>query len=113
MLNGYILGDYLYAFGIALFYGLLLLQHRRGTLDLNYLITSTDKKGKTRVDGRKLGEVGAWYVMTLGLWYLVVHDKITEFYVLAYLGAFVTARFLRDREQRLNKQIDISAGKPA
>ncbi len=28
MLNGYILGDYLYAFGIALFYGLLLLQHR-------------------------------------------------------------------------------------
>jgi len=51
--------------------------------------------------------------MTLGLWYLVVHDKITEFYVLAYLGAFVTARFLRDREQRLNRQIDISAGKPA
>ncbi len=113
MLSGYILGDYLYAFGIALFYGLLLLQHRRGALDLNDLITSTDKKGKTRVDGRKLGEIGAWYVMTLGFWYLVVHDKVTEFYVIAYLGAFVTARFLRDREQRLNKQIDIAAGKPA
>ncbi len=113
MLSGYILGDFLYAFGIAMFYGLLLLQHHRGALDLNDLITATDKTGKTRVDARKLGEIGAWYVMTLGLWYLVVHDKITEFYVISYLGAFVTARFLRDREQRLNKQIDIAARKPA
>jgi len=113
MLNGYILGDYLYAFGIALFYGLLLLQHRRGTLDLNDLITSTDKKGKTRVRRPQARRSRG----------VVRHDTGTlvsggsrqdhEFYVLAYLGAFVTARFLRDREQRLNKQIDISAGKPA
>ena len=44
--------------------------------------------------------------MTIGFSYLVVQGKLTEFYAAIYVGAFVTARIFRDREQRLNRKIE-------
>lgn len=78
---------------------------RQGHINLWDLATSTDKNGATRTDGRKFFECGAFVVSTVAFSYLVVVDRLTEVFLMAYMSAWVTARFLRDREQRLNRQI--------
>ena len=65
------------------------------------LLTSTDKKGIQRFDARKCFEAGAFGVSTWGFVFITLADKMTEFYMLSYMGAWVGARFLRDREKRL------------
>jgi len=76
--------------------------HRAGHINLWEVVTATDKRGITRTDSRKMFEAGAFVVMTIGFAYLVVQGKLTEVYAAIYVGAWVTARYLRDREQRLN-----------
>ena len=69
-------------------------------------VTATDKGGTTRTDSRKLFEVGAFVVMTTAFAYWAITDRLSEWYALIYVGAFVAARSMRDREQRLNRMLD-------
>ena len=71
--------------------------------NLTDLITSTDKTGKVRYDARKCFEAGAFLTSTWGFVFLTASFKLTEFFFIGYMSAWVGARFLRDREQRLSK----------
>ena len=80
----------------------LLRMHRDHSLpSLTDLITATDKKGKTRLDARKCFEAGAFLTSTWAFVFLTAAGKLTEWYFVGYLGSWVGARFLRDREKRL------------
>lgn len=78
-----------------------------GHINLWDLVTATDRNGVARTDGRKFFEVGAFVVSTVAFSYLVVVDNLTEVFLTVYMGAWVTARYLRDREQRLHKAIEL------
>ena len=66
------------------------------------LLTSTDRKGVTRMDARKCWEAGAFCVSTWAFVFLTASGKLSEFFFVGYMGAWVGARFLRDREKRLS-----------
>lgn len=70
--------------------------HRGGYINLWDLITATDRSGKTRTDGRKLFEVGAFFVMTITFYFLTVTGKMSEWYALIYAASWITSRTLRD-----------------
>lgn len=63
-------------------------------------ITAT-KDGAVRFDARKTWEAGAFVVSTAAFVWLAYGDKLTEWFFIGYMGTWVGARFLRDREQRL------------
>lgn len=84
--------------------------HARGRIDLLTAITTT-KDGQTYVDGKKLAYVGAFAAATIAFAYLAVTDRFSEWYVTVYLTAFVVGKWLGDREQRMQKAIDVQ--KPA
>ena len=65
-------------------------------------VTSTDRFGTVRFDPRKSFEWGAWWVSTIWGCILIYQGKFSEFFFVGYMAAWTTARFLRDREQRLN-----------
>lgn len=65
------------------------------------LITSTDKKGKVRLDARKCFEAGSFLLSTWVIVFLTGAGKLTYEFFTVYLGVWTAARFLRDREQRL------------
>lgn len=73
--------------------------HRQGHINLWELVTSTDRGGTQRTDGRKLFEVGAFFVMTVTFYFLTVTGKMSEWYALIYAASWVTARTLRDFAQ--------------
>lgn len=106
-MNGQVLGywpaDFVFAAGVALMFLVLWLLHLRGTINLVECMTSTDRNNVVRTDARKMIEFCTWYVMSLGFVYIVVNDKLTEWYVVAYLTGATATRFLRDREKRLNQ----------
>jgi len=87
---------------IALFFIVLLYYNHKGNITLHDLITATDRRGIDRTDARKLIELGTWYTMTVTLIYITVHDRLTEWFVVAYLSAATMTRWLRDREKRLS-----------
>ena len=99
---GYWPADFIFSLGVVLMFAALWYLHLSGKINLIDCITSTDKQGGIRTDPRKLIEFCTWYALTLTLVYIVVQDKLTEYFILAYIGGATTARFLRDREQRLN-----------
>lgn len=68
---------------------------------LTDLITATDKEGKVRLDARKCFEAGAFLSSTWAFIFLTASGKLSEFFFVGYMGAWVGARFLRDREKRL------------
>lgn len=103
---GYWPADYIYVLTLLVVVLCLYRGQRHGHINLWECVTATDRKGQKRTDSRKLMEIGAFVVMTVGFAYLVVQDKLTEFYAAIYIAAFVAARSLRDREQRLNRVID-------
>lgn len=65
-------------------------------------VTATDRNGRIRFDSRKTWEAGAFLVSTVAFVWLVYADRFTEWFFIGYMGTWVGARFLRDREQRLN-----------
>ena len=80
----------------------LIRMHRdKDAPNLTDLITSTDRSGKVRFDARKCWEAGAFLTSTWGFVFLTASFKLTEFFFIGYMGAWVGARFLRDREKRL------------
>jgi hypothetical protein len=81
--------------------------HRQGHVNLWDMVTST-KGDKTFTDRRKFFETGAFVVSSVAFSYLVVVDKLNEIFLTLYITTWVGAAYLRDREQRLNKQIDNS-----
>ena len=98
---GYWPADFIFALGVALMFLVLWLLHHIGKINLIDCVTSTDRKGIVRTNGRKLIELASWYVLTLGFVYIVINDKLTEWYVVAYLGGATLTRFIGDRETRL------------
>jgi hypothetical protein len=83
--------------------------HRAGRVNLWELVTARDRAGRDRTDGRKLFETGAFLVMTTAFAYWALVDRLTEWYAGIYVGAFVVARMARDREQRLNRALELGA----
>lgn len=83
--------------------------HRNGHIDL-WDTVRTSKDGKTFTDPRKLFEAGVFAIMTITFAYLGLLDKMSEWYAAIYVSAFVTARVMRDREQRLNKLMEYTHG---
>ena len=69
--------------------------------NLRDLITSTDKEGRVRIDARKCFEAGCFLTSTWGFVYLVTANRFTEFYFAGYMGAWIGARFMCDREKRM------------
>lgn len=84
---------------------------RQGKINLWDMVTATDKSGVPRTDARKFFECGAFVVMTVAFSYLVVVDKLSEAYAAIYVGTWVAARSMRDREQRLNRVLDMAKEK--
>lgn len=111
---GYWPADFVFAVGVAVMFAVLWFLHIRRKINLIECVTATDRNGIVRTDARKMIEFCTWYVLTLGFVYIVTQDKLTEWYVAAYLGGATLTRFLRDREQRLGspEQPKRPAGKP-
>ena len=101
--------DYIYVFTLLIIVLCMYRGHRQARINLWEVVTATDKEGKTRTDSRKMFEAGAFTVMTISFAYLVVQDKLTEFYAAIYVGAFVTARIFRDRAQIADRALDVKA----
>lgn len=80
--------------------------HHRGKINLWDTITTT-KSGRTFTDAKKLAYIGSFVVMATGFAYLAMVDKLTEWYAMIFVAAWVTGKFLGDREQRLQ-----ALGKP-
>lgn len=100
-LMGYWPADFMFALGVAAMFAVLWFLHIRGKINLIECITATDRTGVVRTDARKMIEFCTWYILSLGFVYIVVNDKLTEWYVMAYIGGATITRYLRDREQRL------------
>ena len=103
---GYWAADYVYVLTLIIVVLCMYRGQRERNINLWDCVRATTKDGKIVTDARKLFEAGAFVVMTVAFSYLVVQDKLTEFYAAIYVSAFVAARSLRDREQRLNRLID-------
>lgn len=90
---------------LAILAGLLTwrLNRQDNGLDFSDLITSTDRKGRVRVDARKCFELGAFLTSTAVFAFITVVDKLTEWFFVGYMTAWVGARWLRDRERRLDR----------
>lgn len=67
----------------------------------DYVTASRD--GVVRFDARKTWEAGAFLVSTWAFVQLTLANNLTETFLVVYMGAWIGARFMRDREQRLNK----------
>jgi len=101
-LLGYWPADFVFALGVALMFLVLWILHLRRAINLVDCLTATDRNGIVRTDARKLIEFCTWYALTLTLVYIVIQDKLTEWFVMAYIGGATVTRYLRDREQRLS-----------
>lgn len=105
----YYIADWLFLLMLLIAVLCLYRGHRNRDVDLWDVIRATGKEGKVYTDPRKLFEAGAFVVSTVGFAHMTIQGKLTEWYVMTYLGAFVTAKFLRDREQRLNRALELNA----
>lgn len=82
--------------------------HRLNEINL-WDMVRVAKDGKTFTDARKLFEVGSFAVSAVTFAYWAVIDRLSEWYVLLFMATWTGARYLRDREQRLNKGMDTKA----
>ena len=110
---GYWAADYIYVLTLLVVVACLYRGQRDKHINLWDCVTATDKTGVRRTDSRKLWEAGAFVVMTVAFAYLIVQNRMTEWYAFIYVAAFVAARSLRDREQRLNRMVEKMPAPPA
>lgn len=75
-------------------------------------VTSTDKTGRLRFDPRKTFEFGSFVMTTIWGSLLVWRGTFTEFFFIGYMTAWTTARYLRDREQRMSRAKAKDENKP-
>lgn len=88
--------------------------HWRGRIDLLTTITTT-KDAKEYVDGKKLAFVAGFAVGAIAFAYLAVTDRFTEWYATLFFLYCLGGKAIGDREQRLNKALDVpkvAAGVP-
>jgi hypothetical protein len=104
--KGYVLADALYMATLLVVVMCLYRGHRGGSLNL-WDVVRTTKGDATFTDPRKLYECGAFVVSTVGFSYLIIVGKMSEWFFAGYIGAWVAARYARDREQRLNRAMDM------
>lgn len=100
---GYWPADFVFAVGVALMFAVLWFLHWSGRINLIECVTSTDRNGIVRTNPRKLIEFCTWYALTLTLVYIVIQDKLTEWFIAAYISGATLTRFIGDREQRMAK----------
>lgn len=115
-LGDYWAADWLFVFVLSWALFCLALGHRRDKVDLWQCVTTRKKIDGNWVlvtDPAKLFETGAFVVMTVGFVHMTIQGKLTEWYAAIYVGAWVANRFRRDREQRLNKVIDMQSPQEA
>lgn len=90
---------------VCLYFG-----HRSGKINLWDCVTTT-KGDKTFTDSKKLAYIGTFVVMAIGFAFLALTDRLTEWYATIFVAAFITGKFLGDREQRLHKEIEVKGEK--
>ena len=98
------LGNAIYMITLLLAALCLARGHRENKINVWEIVTSTDRNGIVRTDGRKLFECGAFFVMTVTFYFLTVTGHMTEWYALIYASAWVAARGLRDMAQIKQQQ---------
>lgn len=86
------------------------LGHRSGKINLWNCITSTDRHGIERTDFAKLAIAGAFVITGVTFCYLAVLDRLSEWYVLIFLMAWLGERFRRDITQMKQAALDIGRG---
>ena len=84
--------------------------NKTGRIDLWELATVTDKHGKVRTDNSKLYETGAFLVMTLTFCFLGVLDKLSEWYALIYVSAWVASRAMARKDKMADAKAPIVPG---
>jgi len=89
---------------IAIGVSLIRMHRNPDAPSLSDLITATDKKGKKRLDARKCFEAGSFALTTWVMIYITLGKGMTIEFFTVFLGVWTTARFLRDREQRLSRE---------
>lgn len=59
-----------------------------------------------KLDEKKFTRFGAWVVSTWGFVYLIVNDKLSEWYFIGYMGAWVANvildKFANGKQQQIN-----------
>jgi Na+/H+ antiporter NhaD/arsenite permease-like protein len=90
---------------------------KNSDIDFTDLITVNGK-----LNDRKLARFGAWIVSTWGFVYLISHDKLSEWYFIGYMGAWVANALIgkmikdprdEDNYRNTNKPIKKSKEEPA
>lgn len=99
------IGNFVYILTFVVVALIVLGGHARGKIDLWDLVTATDRTGKRRTDGRKLAEMGAFFVMTVSFYFLTITGKMSEWYAGLYAAAWVGARAWRDFAQIKHDQV--------
>lgn len=105
-LGDYYLADWLFLVMLMTAVFCLYKGHRNKDVDL-WDVVRAKKNEEVFTDPRKLFEAGAFVVMTVGFAHMTIQGKLTEWYAMIYVAAWVAARAIRDREQRLNKALDL------
>lgn len=106
-LGEYYVADWLYLTVLVVAVCCLYRGHRNEKINLWELVTAKDREGNQRTDGGKLFETGAFVVTAVGFSHMALQGKLTEWYVAAFLAAWVGNRFRRDREQRLGRALEL------
>lgn len=76
--------------------------HRREDLPSMFdLITATDRQGRVRLDARKCFEAGAFLTSTWVIIFITAAGKFSFEAFGLYMATWTAARWLRDREKRL------------
>lgn len=103
-LDQYYIADWMYLAILLTAILCLYRGHRSGKIDLWTVITAHGKG--TVVDGKKLFAAGAFVSATCWGAHMAIQGKMTEWFMVLYLSAFVAYKWAGDREQRLNRMID-------
>ena len=85
--------------------------HRTGKLNLWDMVTSTDRNGIVRTDGRKMFEVIGQSVMVITFYFLTITARLSEWYVLIFAVSVIGARIARDVAQI--KEAALGATRPS
>ena len=96
---------------IAIGLSLLRMHRDQNMPSLMDIVSSTDKKGRVRLDARKCFEAGAFLTSTWVIIFITAAQKFSFEAFSAYLAAWVASRWLRDREQRLGSVVPAVAPK--
>jgi hypothetical protein len=79
---------------------------RRSKVDIFDGFVAKDKNGDLKPDFRKFFEFGSFMSSTWLFMFWPLIGKFDSAYAIGYMATWTTARYLRDREQRLREPIN-------